>query len=247
MHKYGAFCDEFYVNMHLSTEMDLPQSRESVLHFFEQIQKRFPKMANFYARDKGEFCLEEEKESGSYSWVTTEAKRIGSGCVNPESMASAVVQHKAVLGLVPYALSISRLDCESLNLTMGFDYIFRGNHNELLAEALGIVPPLERLAELKGSSLLSYEPMLQLALDEDCKTQCRIGFETRTTAYQVRADEFSEEPVTVYLTVRRFGSLASEEDFAAELTRIAGICEDLADQYLVEQVLKPLQKTIALK
>ena len=36
MHKYSSICDEFYVNMHLNTEMDLPQNRESVLHFFEQ-------------------------------------------------------------------------------------------------------------------------------------------------------------------------------------------------------------------
>ncbi|MEM7560862.1 MAG: hypothetical protein AAF394_17200, partial [Planctomycetota bacterium] len=31
MHKYSSICDEFYVNMHLNTEMDLPQNRESVL------------------------------------------------------------------------------------------------------------------------------------------------------------------------------------------------------------------------
>lgn len=247
MHKYGAFCDEFYANMHLSTEMDLPLSREANLHFFEQLQKRFPSFENFYAREKGEFCLEEEKESGSYRWVTTETKRISSGAVNPESLESAFEQHKFVVSLVPFELSISHLDCESLNLTLGFDYNYRGNHNELLAEALGIVSPLEKLAELQGSSLLSYEPMLQFALDDECKTQCRVGFETRTTAYQVRTDEFGEEPLSVYLTVRRFGSLSSGQDFAAELTRLAGICEKLTDEYLVEQVLKPLQKTIALK
>ena len=247
MHKYGAFCDEFYVNMHLSTEMDLPQNREAILHFFEQIQKRFPRMANFYARERGEFCLEEEKESGSYRWVATEPRRLCSGAVNPESVESAIQQHTAVLSLIPFELSISHLDCESLNLTMGFDYTFRGNQNELLAEAFGFVPPMERLAEIQGGSLLSYEPVMQFALDEDCKTQCRFGFETRTTAYQVRSGEFGEEPLSVYLTVRRFDSLSSDEEFATELVRIAEICERLTDEYLVEQVLKPLQKTIALK
>ncbi len=247
MNKYGAYCDEFYVNMHLSTEMDLPQNREAILHFFEQIQKRFPRMANFSAREKGEFCLEEEKESGSYRWVSTETRRLCSGAVNPETLESAIEQHRTVLSLIPFELSISHLDCESLNLTMGFDYNFRGNQNELLAEALGMLHPFERMGEIAGISLLSYEPVLQFALDDECKTQCRIGFETRTTAYQVRSDEYGEEPLSVYLTLRRFDSLGSEEEFATELTRLAGICEGIADEYLVEQILKPLQKTIALK
>lgn len=247
MHKYGALCDEFYVNMHLNTEMDLPQNRETVLHFFEQIQKRFPRMTNFYTRERGEFCLEEEKESGRYRWVSTELRRLCSGSVNPESIEAAVEQHQTVLGLIPFELSISHLDCESLNFTLGFDYTFRGNHNELLAEALGLPPAMEKLSEVTNGSLLSYEPVLQLALDSDCKTQCRVAFETRTTAYQVRSKEFSEDQISVYLTVRRFDSLTSEEQFGDELVRLAGLCEKLADDYLVENVLQPLQKAIALK
>lgn len=247
MHKYSAFCDEFYLNMHLATEMELPQNRESVLHFFEQIQKRFPQMSNFYSRERGEFCLEEEKEGGRYRWVSTEPRRLCSGAVNPESLEIAIEQHVTVLKLIPFELSISHLDCESLNVTMGFDYLYRGNQNELLAEALGMMHPMEKLADIKGSSLLSYEPAIQLALDDDCKTQCRLAFETRTTAYQVRSNDYGEEQLSVYLTVRRYDSLSNEEDFGEELKRLAEICERLADEYVVDNVLKPLQQTIALK
>lgn len=247
MHKYGALCDEFYLNMHLCTEMDLPQNRESILHFFEQIQKRFPKMSNFFARERGEYCLEEEKEGGKYRWVSTEPRRLCSGAVNPDSIESAVEQHQAVLQQIPFELSISHLDCESLNLTMGFDYIYRGNHNELLAEALGMMPSMEKLADIAGSTVLSYEPAIQLALDDECKTQCRLAFETRTTAYQVRSGEYSEEPLSVYLTVRRYDSLTSDESFVGELKRLSDRCEEFADAYLVDHVLRPLQQTIALK
>ncbi len=247
MHKYGALCDEFYVNMHLSTEMDLPQNREAILHFFEQIQKRFPKMSNFYARERGEFCLEEEKDPGQYRWVSTEARRLCSGAVNPDSVDSAVEQHQTVLKLIPFELSISHLDCESLNFTMGFDYTYRGNQNELLSEALGMMAPMERLADISGSSLLSYEPVIQLALDDDCKTQCRLAFETRTTAYQVRSNDYSEDQLSVYLTLRRYDSLASDEEFGDELARLARLCEKMADEHLVENVLRPLQQTIATK
>lgn len=247
MHKYGALCDEFYVNMHLGTEMELPSSREAVLHFFEQIQKRFPKMSNFYARERGEFCLEEEKAEGQYRWASTEPRRLSSGTVNPASLEEAIELHQTVLSLSPFALSISHLDCESLNFTMGFDYTYRGNHNELLAEALGMISPLEKLAEMSGSSILGYEPALQLALDDQCRTQCRVGFETRTTAYHVRTADYTEDQLSVYLTVRRYDSLDSNEEFSTELVRIARLCEKLADEYLVDNVLRPLQQTIALK
>lgn len=247
MHKYGAVCDEFYVNMHLGTEMDLPQNREAILHFFEQVQKHFPKMANFYARDRGEYCLEEEKEGGQYRWVSTEPRRLCSGAVNPTTVESAIEQHEKVLELIPYELSISHLDCESLSYMLGFDFTYRGNQNELLAEALGMMPAMERFCERSPGAILSYEPAIQLAFDDDCKTQCRLSFETRTTAYQVRSGEYSEDQISVYLTARRYDSLNREESFGSELIRLAAVCERLTDEYLVENVLRPLQQTIALK
>ena len=116
-----------------------------------------------------------------------------------------------------------------------------------MAEALGMIPALERFSEIEGTRPLSYEPVFQMALDDDCKTQCRIAIETRTTAYQVRSGEFGEEQLSVYLTVRRFDSLGNNENFVSELHRLAEHCERLADEFLVENVLQPLQKTIALK
>ena len=60
MSGYGAFSDDFYLNMNLSTEMELPQSRDSILHYFEQIRRRYPMMRNFYSREKSDYFLEEE-------------------------------------------------------------------------------------------------------------------------------------------------------------------------------------------
>ena len=64
MHRYSTLCDDFYINMNLSTEMELAGTREPVLHFFEQLQKKFPEMRNFYCREKGDFILEEDKDRG---------------------------------------------------------------------------------------------------------------------------------------------------------------------------------------
>lgn len=247
MSEYGTFSDDYYLNMNLSTELDLPQNRDTVLHFFEQIQKRYPKMSHFYARDRLEYVLEEEKDQGNYRWASVEAKRVNSGYVNPPSFDVAAEQHRLILDLIPYTLSISPLDCESLSVMLGFDFTYRGNHNELLSEALGMMPAFEKMSEAVGRPVLSYEPAIQFALDDDCRTQCRVSFESRTSAFQVRTSDYPEEQLSVYLAVRRFESLAPGESYTAEFDRLANLCRDLVDSYLIENILRPLQQTISLK
>ncbi|MGE0756041.1 MAG: hypothetical protein AB7F89_18900 [Pirellulaceae bacterium] len=245
--KYGTVCDDWYINVNLNTEMDLHQSRETVLHFFEQIQKQYPGMRNFYNRERGEFVLEEDKDRGAYRWASVELRRVSSGNVNPVSVADALKQHEMMLELAPFALSVSPLDCESLNVMYGFDFTYRGNHNELLVEALGITPAYERLLERPNGTTICYEPALQLALDPECRTQVRVSVETRTTAYHVRTGEFPEEQLSVYLTTRRYGSLDPGETYVAAMHRLADIARDLVDSYIVDNVLRPLQQAIAIR
>src|SRR5437773_2146755 len=175
--RYHQYCDDYYVNMNLNTEMELPQTRDTVLHFFEQVKKNYPGMKNFYSRERGEFVLEEDKDKGDYRWASIETRRVSSGFVNPSSVDEAMKQHALVLDLIPYALSVSPLDCESLNVMYGFDYTYRGNHNQLLVDALGLVPAFERMAQIEGATILANEPSIQFALDEDCRTQCRLSIE----------------------------------------------------------------------
>ena len=156
MNHYASLCDDFYVNMNLGTEMELPANRETVLHFFERMQKTYPTMRNFYCRERGDFVLEEDKDQGAYRWCTIEPRRVCSGQVNPESIDAAMEQHKLVLELAPYMLSVSPLDCEALDLLFGFDFTYRGNHNQLMAEVLGVSPSMEpvlRSARRDGDQL----------------------------------------------------------------------------------------------
>jgi hypothetical protein len=247
MNRYSSLADDFYVNMNLATEMDLSMNRESVLHYFEQIQKKYPEMRNFYCRDKGDFVLEEDKDQGQYRWCSVEPRRICSGQVNPHSVDSILEQHKLVLELAPYSLSVSTLDCEALDLLFGFDFTFRGNHNQLLAEALGISPAMEQLIEMPGAVPINFEPSITLSLDPECRTQCRLSVETRTTAYQVRTGEFSEDQLSVYVTARQYGSLDPKTTYVETLDRLTKVCFDVLDDYVIESVLQPLARTIALK
>jgi hypothetical protein len=246
MSEYSSLSDDFYINVVLSTEMDLPYQRESLLHFFEQVQRRFPRLQNFQCRERSEFVLEEDKDQGAYRWVSVEQRRVNSGVVNPTSIEEGMQQHRIVLELAPFALSASPLDCESLSVSYGFDFTFAGNQNALITEAIGLPPAFERLLELPNGEVLCNEPSIQLAIDDECRTQVRVHFETRTTAYHVRSGEYPEEQLSVYLTVRRYDSLLPGESFVAEFDRLAKIGKELVDGYLIDNVLRPLQRTIAL-
>ncbi len=247
MNPYSALCDDFYVNLNLSTEMDLPANRETILHFFERVRKTYPTMRNFYSRERGDFVLEEDKEKGTYRWCTIESRRICSGYVNPDEIGDALSQHRMVLDLAPYHLSVSPLDCEALDLLFGFDFTYRGNHNQLVAEALGISPALERVAELPGATVINHEPSLTIALDEECRQQCRVSVETRTNAYHIRTGDYPEDQLSVYVTARQYGSLGTEETYAGTLDELARICHAIVDNHVIDGVLRPLARAIAMK
>lgn len=247
MNGYDALCDDFYVNMNLGTEMELPANRETVLHFFERIQKTYPSMRNFYCRERGDFVLEEDKDQGNYRWCTIEPRRVCSGQVNPDTIDDAVAQHKLVLELAPYTLSVSPLDCEALDLLFGFDFTFRGNQNQLVAEALGVSPSMESILEIPGSTVINYEPSVTIAIDPECRQQLRISMETRTNAYQVRMGDYPEEQISVYVTARQYGSLAPDQTFVETLDRLRQLCHETIENHVIDHILRPLSRAISLR
>ncbi|HZZ72570.1 MAG TPA: hypothetical protein VFE24_09970 [Pirellulales bacterium] len=247
MNRYSSFSDDFYVNMNLSTEMELPTNRETILHYFEQVRKKYPTMRNFYCRDKRDFVLEEDKDQGQYRWCTVEQRRVCSGQVNPPSVEAALEQHRMVLELAPFSLSVSPLDCEAMDLMFGFDFTYRGNHNQLVAEALGVSPAFERMLEIPGVTVINYEPSITIGLDEDCRVQCRVSVESRTNAYQIRTGEYPEEQLSVFVTARQYGSLGTDTTFLESLENLTKICQNVVENYAIEAVLQPLARTIAMK
>lgn len=246
MDRYGSFSDDFYINLNVNTEMESSYSRETTLHYFEQIQKRFPELRNFYCRERGEQILEEDKSQGCYRWASIEPKRVCSGHVNPDSVNEAIELHSLILEVAPYTLSLSPLDCESIHLMFGFDFSCRGNHNRLVADALGLPTAYERLLDTPGANPVAYEPAIQFAIDEDCRFQCRLSVETRTSAYDVRTGEFGEEQLSVYVSARRYGSLDPSEQYVDVLRRLTELAREVIDNHVVEGVLVPLQQKISM-
>jgi len=162
-------------------------------------------------------------------------------------IGAQLLQLRQSLELAPALLSISPLDCEALDLLFGFDFAYRGNHNSLLAEALGVGSALDRVAEIPGGRVINYEPSLTIALDEECRVQVRVSTETRTNAFQVRTGEFAEEQLSVYVTARQYGSLDPHMTYADAVDRLAQVAREVVDTCVTEQILKPLARTISLK
>lgn len=245
MTRFDSLNSDHYANMHLNTEMPLPNTREAVLDFFGRIQKAYPTMRNFYTRENGDFVMEEDKDQPHHRWVSLEPRRICSGFVNPVDPDAAEEQHRLILELVPYMLSVSPLDCEALDCMMGFDFSYRGNHDMLVAKALGCSPAFERLPKLPGATVLNFEPTMTISLDESCRLQARLMVETRTNAYQVRRDEFPEETISVYFTVRQYGSMEHDASFPDRFSQLRTKSEELMEAFVYDDVLLPLNQAIA--
>lgn len=247
MSGHGNLADDHFINMNLNTEMPLPSARETVLNFFERVQKTYPSMRNFYTRDNGDFVLEEDKDRPQQRWIAIEPRRICSGCVNPESLEAAMEQHTMVLQLVPYMLSVSPLDCEALDFMMGFDYLYRGNHDALVAEALGGGLMNRALLDLPQAQTLNFEPSITVALDESCRRQARLLVETRTNAYQVRRGEYPEDPISVYFTVRQYGSLPPNTSYEETLKELQIDSERILFDQVIPRILYPLAQAISTR
>lgn len=245
MDSFLAGSDEFYINLNLNTEMELPTSRDTVLHYFEQMKKAFPDLHNFYIREGGDFVLEGDKDSDSYRWLAIESRRLCSGHINPSTSAEAYRQHETVLELAPHLLSLSNLDCEALDLMYGFDLIYAGNHDSLVAEALGVGSGLEGLLEVPGRRVLNFQPSLTLSLDESCRLQCRLSIETRTNAFHVRTGNYPEEQISVYFTLRQYWGIGAPESFLDSFRRQRELGEELLRERVVPRIIQPLAAAIA--
>jgi hypothetical protein len=63
----------------------------------------------------------------------------------------------------------------------------------------------------------------------------------------VRTGEFNEEQLSVYVTARQYGSLDPETSYVDSMERLAQLAREVVDTCVVEQILRPLARTISLK
>jgi hypothetical protein len=242
---YNSLCDDFYIDMYVNTELDLPTARDTILTFFERIQKQYPTMGRF-SRREGEYCLEEEAGSGQSRWVSLETDRIGSGIVNPATVEDVYQQDKLVLELMPYMLGVTPLDVDSVDVTLAMDFDCAGNHDEIIAEALFTTSAFGWLLDWPHVKPIVYSPSMVITLSADEYTQARVSIESKTSVFEPGEKEQNhDEPITLSLTVRQYPKGNERFDPATSFERQCQLAEELMNERILRYFVQPLAEVIA--
>jgi hypothetical protein len=247
MSSFASLSDDFGVSVYLASKVDVPTNRETVLHFFDAVKRQFPTMTDFEKRDNGEHVLEEDRDPGHYRWVSLDGRRMAIGCVNPEDMEPVDATNEWLLEAAPYHLGVFGLDAEALDVLYYFDFLYAGNHDDVVVEALALGGPFESLTKMPGAKPLSFQPTMMMALDDGCQLQCRLSIETRSTAYHVRTGNYPESPISVYFTVRQFWGKQPYKTFVESYRNQRKLLDELVGEHVVPNVIQPLARTIGAR
>jgi hypothetical protein len=205
-------------------------------------------MGCFYRREKNEYCLEEDRSVARYRWITLETDRIGSGVVNPSSFENAYCQNRLVLELVPYMLSVSHLDIDSLDLTFAMDFDYVGSHDEVIAEALLGQTAFSCLLDVPCARPIGFSPTVVVSLSDDCRTQARISVESKTSVIESGKQKYkSDEAISLFFTIRQYPSSTEKFNALKSFEYQYQLVEKLMAEKIVPNFVKPLTETIAQK
>ena len=240
---FGALCTDFYVNQKLALKMDLPSERETVLHFFDRVRKQIPQL-NRFRRYEGELALESARKDAAYQWMALRRTSVRSGHVNPESMKQAYDFHRLVLELSPHFLSISPLDVDYVELMFGFDLECKDNHDQVIHDALFAETPLAQLTEVNDAGMLDCQPIFGLNLSERGDLQAYFEVKTRQKTRRGNDRQFRDEPISLFLTLRKYGPVDKVDDLKAIYKKLAHEAEALATDKLVPYLLTPIARHI---
>jgi hypothetical protein len=242
---FSNVADDFFINVSVQTTLPLPSSRETILHFYEAVQKEFAAMTNFYQREGGEYVLEGDRDSGHYDWIELQSHNLASGSFNPDRLEAGYRFHRWLLERSVYYLGLGGLDVEALDVLFGFNLDFRGNRDAVVAQALLGGSSLGALAGEPLAKALEFEPSLVVSLDEACDLQARLSLETRSSSYQVRTGQYDDEPISVYFTIRSYPRPGRLPNLVESLERQSSLGEDLAERIVVPQIVQEIAAAIA--
>ncbi len=246
VNSYSSLCDDFYIDMFVNTELDLPTERDTILTFFDRVQRQFPGMGRFSRRDNGEYCLEEDRSPGQYRWVSLEGDRIGSGIVNPASIEDVYHQDKLILELMPYMLGVTPLDIDSLDVSFAMDFDSAGNHDEIISEALFGGSAFGSLLDWPNARPIVFSPAMVISLTDDHHVQARVSIESKTSIFEPgEKEQERDESIGLSLTVRQYPKPHERFDPVAAFERQCVLAEELMAERIVRHFVQPLAEVIA--
>lgn len=242
---YRALCSDFYVNQKLQVKLDLPRDRGTLLELFERVRKQFPGMATF-RRYKEELALESPQSDTPHRWLAIRGNNIRTGSVNAASFQECYQLHRTILELAPMYLTISPLDIDCIELLFGFDLLASGSHDQIVYEALYAGSPLASLLDVAGTRPIDCQPVMAIGIPTKSGREIEAFFEVKTRSRHaaVSPEGDSPDPISVYLTLRRFGSVADIKELSTIFDDLARIGEELIDTRVIPRLLVPLRNAI---
>jgi hypothetical protein len=241
MSTFTAFCSDFYVNQKLGLKLDLPERRETVLDLFDRVRRAFPRLSTFQ-RYEGEVALESDSAEREWQWVALRQTTIRSGHVNPATLADSYNFHKALLEVAPYFLSISPLDIDMLEVVFGFDFETEHDRDSVVFDALLANTPLAHLVDGDFERVIEAQPAIGISLGD--RGDLQAAFEVRTRPRVPVAGERGGDPISVFLTVRKFGPLASLDDLKGAFGAVVGHAEHLAETRVIPHLVVPIHEAL---
>lgn len=267
--RFAASTAAYYVNLRLNLKMDLPTRRETVLGLFDRLRRQRPNLARF-RRYHNELALESDapddhapERHAQQEWVAVRRTSVRSGSVCPREWDDAYALHTAVIEAAPYYLDISALDIDSVEVLLGFDLAAGGNHDAIVCEALMGGTPLAALAAGGVASgpgrrapfvPVDCQPVFGVALDESLSMQAHVEIKTRSPhrpaapttggGQHAARPHAGDEPISLYLIVRRFGPFSDIAHLPAVLGEIRAAAHDLLDRFVEPKVLSPIRDHI---
>jgi hypothetical protein len=243
----GAVCDEFYVSSRLFLKLQMNLERETVLHFFDRIRREYPNLRKLRHRDNGSLLLEEDPdENGSRRWVRLDPDSLRLGHVVPPDLSDVRRFSSLVMSQAPFHLTFSDIDYDHLELIYGFDLEFRGNHDQIVAETLfGEGSTMGQLLDRFGGQVIDAQPYFGVALNESCDLQAYVEIKSRTTTYEIRTGQYDAQPLSIFLTIRKYWGMDIPESPEVVLRELYDAADEFATEHVVPEFVNPLAAAIA--
>lgn len=243
---YRALCSDFYLNQKLSLKLDLPKDRQTVLDLFDRVRRQFPEMGQF-RRYRDELALETATGERQSQWMAIRSNNIRSGNVNPDSFSEAYKLHGHILEVAPYFLSISPLDIDYLELLYGFDLTASGNHDQIVFDALIDGSPMSDVFDTEGGDVVDCQPIMGMKVhDDEVDIEVHFEIKTRTSPDASRGHEGANEPISVYMMLRKYGPEQDVRQLGDALSILARHGERLIESRVVPNLLVPIRNMITM-
>ena len=128
----------------------------------------------------------------------------------------------------------------------GFDLSAGGNHDQIVYDALMEGTPFAALLDLEGSSVSEAQPLFGVTYGQRGENEVHVEVKTRSAPREhLPEPDPAGDPISVYLTVRRYGPFKELGELPEVLESLARAGEAFVESSLAPRFLAPLREAIA--